>query len=90
MTPAGASTADPVDVAVTITGTDLRLAKTVKLQLATTTVLATSVSSNDECVKCQLTIQPGLAAGDYDVVVTNSDEATASLPKAFKVQPTDS
>ena len=76
---------DPVDVSMTISGTDLRLAKTVKFQLAGTTVLATDVLSNDERVMCQLTIQPGLAPGDYDLIVTNSDDATASLPKAFKV-----
>ncbi len=87
ITPVQASTAaEPVDVPVTISGTDLRLAKTVKFQLAGTTVLATDVLSNDERVMCQVTIQPGLAPGDYDVIVMNSDDATASLPKAFKVQ----
>lgn len=86
VTPVQATSAtEAVDVAVTIAGTDLRLAKTVKFQLGGTTVLATDVLSNDERVMCQLTIQPGLAPGDYDVIVTNSDDATASLPKAFKV-----
>ena len=89
--PVQASTgADPADVSVTISGTDLRLAKTVKLQLAGTTVLATDVLSNDERVMCQVTIQPGLTPGDYDIIVMNSDDATASLPKAFKVLAADS
>lgn len=81
-----AAEAEDVKVSLTISGTDLRLAKIVKLQSTGTTVLATDVLSNDERVMCQLTIQPGLPPGDYDVIVTNSDDATASLPRAFKVQ----
>ena len=87
ITPVQASAAaEPVEVPVTISGADLRLAKTVKFQFGGTTVLATDVLSNDERIMCQLTIQPGLAPGDYDLIVMNSDDATASLPKAFKVQ----
>jgi hypothetical protein len=81
-----ASAAAPVDVPVKISGTDLQLAKTVKFQSGGTTVLATEVTSSDQLVTCKLTIPPGLAPAEYDVVVTNSDGATASLPKAFKVQ----
>lgn len=87
VTPASAAVgAQPVSVPLEISGTDLQLAKTVKLKSGDTTVLATNVVSGDQVIKCVLTMPPGLAAGDYDVVVTNSDDATASLPKAFKVQ----
>ena len=81
-----ATNTEPVDVQMTISGTDLRLAKAVKFQSAGTTVLATDVLSNDERVMCRMMIQPGLAPGEYDVIVTNSDDAAATLPKAFKVQ----
>jgi hypothetical protein len=79
-------TAAPAVVPVKISGTDLQLAKMVKLQMGSgNAVLATDVSSNDQLIKCELTIEPAIAEGKYDVIVTNSDGATATLPGSFEV-----
>ncbi len=78
--------AAPFVVALKIFGTDLQLAKTVKLKMSGGAMLATDITSSEQLIKCDLTIDPGLAAGKYDVVVTNSDGGTATLPGAFEVK----
>ena len=45
------------------------------------------VTSNDQLVTCEFTIDPGLAVGKDDVVVTSSDGTMATLPSAFEVTP---
>jgi hypothetical protein len=81
-----AKAATPVPVPVKISGTDLQLAKTVKLEMGSgNAVLATDVSSSDEFIKCDVTIDPGLAPGKYDVVVTTTDGQAVKLPAAFEV-----
>jgi hypothetical protein len=72
-------------VPVQITGTDLQLASSVKLQKDREIILASSVVSNEQLVKCDVTIDPTTSAGKYDVVVTTSDDQTASLIAAFEV-----
>jgi hypothetical protein len=86
--PAEASkAADRVAVPVKISGTDLQLARTVRFEMGGgNAVLATDVSSNDQSVQCHVTLEPGLASGKYDVIVTNGDGATAKLPGAFEVR----
>ena len=80
-------TPGPVVVPVKISGTDLQLAKTVTLEMAGGhALLATEVSSNEQLVKCDVTIDAGVAPGKYDVVVRNSDDAKATLPSAFEVR----
>jgi hypothetical protein len=80
--------AEPAVVGVRISGTGLQLAKTVKLQRSGgNTVLATDVSSSEDLIKCDFRIEPTLAEGKYDVVVTNGDGAMAALPGSFDVLP---
>jgi len=88
ITPAEVSkaAASPV-VPVKISGTDLQLAKTVRFETTGGKALqASDVSSNDQCVKCELKMDPGIAIGQYDMIVTNSDGAAAKLPKALEIK----
>lgn len=78
----GASTVIPVK----ISGTNLQLAKTVQFEMGSgNAMVATDVSSNDQLIKCEVAIDPALAPGKYDVLVTASDGATAKLPAAFDI-----
>ncbi len=74
-----------MSVPIQLSGTDLQLAKTVTLESGAATIVATNVVSNEQLIKCDVTIEPGVTAGKYDVVVTTSDNATATLPKGFEV-----
>ena len=85
ITPTQASTADSPTVAVQIVGTDLQLTKNVNLEMAATRIAGSDVTSNAELIKCAFALDPGRPAGKYDVVVTTSDGATATLPAAFEV-----
>ena len=68
-----------------IAGSDLQLAKTVKLAMAGAAVLGIDISSREDLVKCSVSVDATTAKGAYDVVVTNSDGAAATLPAAFTV-----
>jgi len=70
-----------------IVGTDLQLAKDVTLVMGGTKVPGTDVTSRPDLIKCDFAIDPGLAIGKYDVVVTTSDGATATLPTALEITP---
>ena len=85
ITPTQASTAASPTVTVQIVGTDLQLVKNVNLELGATRIAGKDVTSNAELIKCAFALDPGLHAGKYDVVVTTSDGATATLPGAFEV-----
>jgi hypothetical protein len=61
--------------------------KTVSLDMGGSKVPGMDVTSNDQMGKCEFTIDPGLAVGKDDVVLTSSDGATATLPSAFEVTP---
>lgn len=75
-----------VVVPVKISGTGLQLAKTVKFGMSgANALLANDVVSNDQAVRCEVSIDPGLAPGKYDVIVTNSDGREAKLPSAFEI-----
>ena len=87
ITPTQASTAGSPTVAVQIVGTDLQLTKNVNLEMAATRIAGSDVTSNAELIKCAFALDPGRPAGKYDVVVTTSDGATATLPAAFEVTP---
>lgn len=83
--PTQASPAGSPTVAVRIVGTDLQLTKNVNLEMGSTRIAGSDVTSNAELIKCAFALDPGLPAGKYDVVVTTSDGATATLPAAFEV-----
>ena len=83
--PTQASAAGSPTVAVQIVGTDLQLTKNVNLEMGSTRIAGSDVTSNAELIKCAFALDPGLPAGKYDVVVTPSDGATARLPAAFEV-----
>ena len=85
VTPTQASTAGSPTVAVQIVGTELQLTKNVNLEMAATRIAGADVTSNPELIKCVFALDPGLPAGKYDVVVTTSDGATATLPAAFEI-----
>ena len=85
ISPTQASTASSPTVAVKIVGTELQLTKNVNLEMGGTRVPGADVTSSAELIKCEFTLDPGLPAGKYDVVVTTSDGATATLPSAFGV-----
>jgi hypothetical protein len=85
ITPTQASKAAGAPVAAKIVGTGLQLTKNVNLELGATRVPGADVTSSAELIKCEFTLDPGLAAGKYDVVVTTSDGATATLPAAFEI-----
>ena len=46
---------------------------------------ATHVTSNDRVVNCEVALADDLPTGAYDVVVTNSDGGSITLPAAFTV-----
>jgi hypothetical protein len=83
--PTQASTAGSPTVAIRIVGTDLQLTKNVNLEMGSTRIAGSDVTSNAELIKCAFALDPGLPAGKYDVVVTTSDGATATLPAAFEI-----
>ena len=87
ITPTQASKAAGPVVSAKIFGTDLQLTKTVNLNMGGSKMPGMDVTSNDQLIKCEFTIDPDLAVGKYDVVVTSSDGATATLPSAFEVTP---
>ena len=58
-----------------------------KLAMGGSKVPSLDVTSNDQLVTCEFTIDPGLAVGKDDVAVTSNDGATATLPSAFEVTP---
>jgi hypothetical protein len=79
--PSGATSVD-----ITVAGTELQLAKSVKIQqTGGGAVMGTNVRSNDASVTCTLAIAATLPRGAYDVVVTNSDGGEDTLSNAFTV-----
>ncbi|MBZ5559961.1 MAG: hypothetical protein LAO77_22095 [Acidobacteriia bacterium] len=82
---APAAGAAPTVATLAIAGSDLQLAKTVKLAMAGAAVLGTDISSREDLVKCSVSVDATTAKGAYDVIVTNSDGAAATLPAAFTV-----
>jgi hypothetical protein len=85
ITPTQASKTAPSPVAVKIVGTELQLTKNVNLEMGAARIPGADVTSSAELIKCEFTLDAGLAAGKYDVVVTTSDGATATLPAAFEI-----
>src|SRR4029077_11695102 len=68
-----------------IVGRDLQLAKNVSLEQGNARVTASSVLFNTELITCAFTFDAGAPLGKYNVAVTTSDGATATLPDAFEV-----
>jgi hypothetical protein len=85
ITPTQASKAAGVPLSARIAGTDLQLTKNVNLELGAGKVPGTDVTSSAELIKCEFTLDPNLPVGKYDVVVTTSDGATATLPGAVEI-----
>jgi TRAP-type C4-dicarboxylate transport system permease small subunit len=87
ITPAQVSKATATGpVGIKISGTNLQLAQTVRFEsVGANAILASSVTSSDQSVSCEITIDPSLAPGKYDVIVTNTDGTTAKLPSAFEI-----
>lgn len=85
--PAQVSKAAGPTVSVKIFGRDLGGTKSASLETGGSKVPGMEVTSNDMLVKCEFTIDPALAIGKYDVVVTRADGATATLPGALEVVP---
>jgi hypothetical protein len=83
--PARASRSAGPTVSARIFGTDLAGTKSVGLEMGGSKVPGMEVTSNDMLIRCDFTIDPALAVGKYDVVVTRADGATATLPGAFDV-----
>ena len=75
-------------VSAKIFGTDLQLTKSVSLETSGgTKVPGTDVTSNDQMIKCEFTIDATQPEGTYDVVVTSADGTTATLAGGFRVTP---
>jgi hypothetical protein len=86
VSPTGATvTANSVVVPIQLSGTGLQLAKTVRFESGTATIVGTAVVSNDQLIKCDVTIGVEVTPAKYDVIVTTTDNATATLPKGFEV-----
>jgi len=82
VTPSSGSTAS---VTLNLTGTQLMLGATVKLTRAgEADVPATGIESLGDSIKCRANLT-GMAAGLWNVVVTNPDGQTATLPNSFTV-----
>ncbi len=72
-------------VTLDLTGTSLQAATTVKLaRSGQPDIAATSVQLIGEMLRCQVNLT-GAAAGTWDVVATNPNLQTATLPAAFTV-----
>lgn len=77
---------DSVILPLKISGTGLQLAKTVRLEMAGGKAFqADDVTSNDQYVNCQIKFDKTAVPGKYDVIVANSDGASAKLPAAFQI-----
>jgi hypothetical protein len=72
-------------VAIKILGDGLQLTRTVSFETSTGKVQATEVTSNEQMVKCEMPLDPALAVGKYNVVVTMSDGRTGVLADALEV-----
>lgn len=72
-------------VTLDLTGTSLRADTAVKLaRTGQPNIIATAVQLIGETLRCQVNLT-GAAAGAWDVVATNPDSQTATLPAAFTV-----
>jgi hypothetical protein len=68
-----------------IVGSNLQLAKEVKLVQGSKEVLASDITSNVSLIKCTVILDAALESGAWDVMVINSDGGTTKLPAAFTV-----
>jgi hypothetical protein len=73
----------PISLTVRIAGSGLQLANSVKFVQGTNAVPVSGVISNDAMIQCALTLDPSLAKGAYDIVITNSDGGETKLPQGF-------
>lgn len=69
-----------------IVGSNMQLAKEVKIVQGSKEVLASDITSNVSLIKCTVILDATLESGAWDVVVINSDGGTAKLPAAFRVE----
>lgn len=75
-------------VTLSLDGANLSLAQTVALRRGDKTIVASDVLSNAARITCKLAIPPEAESGNWDVVITTSDQRAATLPTAFLVTAT--
>jgi hypothetical protein len=78
------ATGKPLDLE--IAGENLNSIKAVKIANQTNQVTASDIVSNDNVVKCRISIASTTPQGKWDVVVTDSASKTATLPGALEIK----